>query len=203
VIPVVKRIPQWREREVQWIKAASETSRQQEIFIEEVEAEVRKLRGSGGLGWLLCEIEEEQMEEFRMREQGIQTPKYMKEKVSLQLRKQRLRPRRLEEEHAIEDWRRDCRRVQDKIMQVGATRRETWANWLSMKQDSVKGAKEEVQLQLELVRSSDATLRQEIEVYDAMMTNAPQEDQQASASQLHAAGRWSLRRTSFNRSWMR
>lgn len=183
VMPVVKRIPQWREGEVQRIRTEAEASRQQEIFNEEIEAECAKIERQRRT-WmvqrsLLREIEEEQMEEFRRREQEIQRRENMKEEVSLQLRRERLRARRLEEEQAIEDWRRDCGRVQDEMMQVSATRRATWANWLSMKEDSANIANEEVRLELELVRNRDATHRQEMERYHSAMAKAAQEEQQA------------------------
>jgi hypothetical protein len=178
VMPVVKRTPQWREREVQRIGMDAETSRQQEIFIEEIEAEGAKIERQHWT-WMAQRSLLREIEEFRRREQEIQTRENMKEEVSLQLRRERLRARRLEEEQAIEDWRKDCSRVQDEMMQVSATRRTTWANWLSMKQDSAQVAHEEVQLELELVRNRDAILRQEMELYDAMMTKAAHEDQQA------------------------
>jgi hypothetical protein len=92
VMQVVKRVPRWRETELERIRVEAEASRQQEMLGEEIEEEAAKIERQRRV-WMaersvLRQTVEEQMEEFRRREQEILRRENLKEAVSMQIRRE-------------------------------------------------------------------------------------------------------------------
>jgi hypothetical protein len=183
VMPVVQKVANWRDREIARIRLEAEATKEEESIIDDIEIESAKIERQRRI-WMaersvLREIEEEQMEEFRRREHEIVAKEHMKEEMSLRLRRERLRARQVEEEAAIQEWRRDCQRVQNEMQQVSATRRSTWANWLTIKEDSAKLAQDEAKMELELLRSHDEMHAREIAAHNLAIEKAAKEEHDA------------------------
>ena len=181
VMEVVEKVPHWREREVERIRLEAEASRQQETLAKEIEREAVKIERQRKI-WmaeraLLREIEEEQMQEFRRREQEILMRESKQEEMALQLRRERIRTRRLEEEQAIEEWRRDCEKIQTEMCEVSTTRRATWANWLTIKEDAAQLAREEVQAELDFLKQRNDVHAKEMAKHRQQMADAASSDQ--------------------------
>ena len=181
VMPVVENVPHWREKEVERIRLEAEASREQETLAAEIEREAVKIERQRKI-WmaeraLLREIEEEQMEEFRRREQEILLRESKREEAALQLRRERLRTRRIEEEQAIEEWRRDCEKIQTEMCEVSTTRRAAWADWLTIKEDAAQLAREEIQAELDLLKQRNNVHAMEMQKHRKQMAEAATSDQ--------------------------
>jgi hypothetical protein len=183
VMPVVQKVPNWRAKEIARIRTEAEASKEEETLNDDIEAESARIERQRRI-WMaersvLREIEEEQMEEFRRREQEILAKEHAKEAVNMRIRREQLRARKAEEEAAMEEWKRDCQRVQDQMQQVSATRRATWANWLTVKEDSAKLAQQEAESELELLRYRDDMHAREIEAHNRAIEQAAKEEADA------------------------
>lgn len=161
VLNIVKKTPMWRDQELNRIRNESKLEQDREEASNDIEREAARIERQRR-NWIaeraiLRQIEEEQMEEFRRREKEILVKENQKEELALQIRREQLRRRRIEEENAIEEWKRDCAKIQSEMRQVVDTRRATWARWIALKEDAAKLAQEEVESELELLRQRDKT----------------------------------------------
>ena len=182
IIPIVKKIALWKEKELERIKNESEEVQKKEEAMVDIEKESalieRKRRNWMAERTVLREIEEEQMAEFRRREKEILMRENQKEELALAIKRERLRKRRIEEENAMEEWRNDCTRVQQEMRSVVDSRRITWAKWIALKEDAAKLAHEEVEEELELLRERSMTRKQEMQKHNEMMEQGAREEQE-------------------------
>jgi hypothetical protein len=164
IVPSVERIPQWREKEIERIKAeAQDAEEEEDIDQQQIENEKAQIERRRRI-WLaersiLREIEEEQMLEFRRREQEILVREGQREAVMAQIRRKEVHKRMREEGQAMDEWRRDCDRVENEMKEVAEGRRRVWARWLSEKENAAKLAKEEMEVELELMRKKNEMYR--------------------------------------------
>lgn len=182
IIPIVKKTPLWKEQELARIKLESEAEQQKVEYKVDIEKESalieRKRRNWMAERAVLREIEEEQMAEFRRREKEILVRENQKEELTLELKRERLRKRRIEEEQAMEEWRNDCARVQNEMRSIVDSRRQTWSKWIDIKEDAAKQAHEQVEEELEMIRQRDEMRRIEIEKHDKAMELGAKEEQE-------------------------
>lgn len=180
VLNIVEKVPKWRENQVSRIKKEAAAAKQQEELNYEIEKEAmrieRKRKNWMAERAILREIEEEQMMEFRRRERELLLKENHQEEITQQIRRERLRTRRIEEENAINEWKHDCDRVQTEMKNVMDTRKQTWTNWLRVKEEAAKLAEEEVQLELDLLRQRDSSHSKEVQHHNQMMEKAAAEE---------------------------
>ncbi|KAK8887202.1 hypothetical protein M9Y10_038240 [Tritrichomonas musculus] len=180
VLNIVEKVPKWREKEVTRIKREAEAAKQQEELNDELEKESirieRKRKNWMAERAVLREIEEEQMMEFRRRERELLIKENYQEEISQQIRRERLRNRRIEEENAINEWKRDCERVQNEIREVMDTRKKTWTNWIHTKEEAAKIAEDEIKLELDLLKQRDISHAREIEQHNRLLEKAAEEE---------------------------
>ena len=182
VLNIVEKVPKWREKEVSRIRREAEAAKQQEELNYELEKEAARIERQRK-NWMaeraiLREIEEEQMEEFKRREMELLSKENYKEEMNKQLRMERLRNRRIEEENAMNEWKKDCERVQNEMNAAMKSRRETWSNWLHVKEEAAKLVEEEVRMEIELLRQRDYSHQKEVNHHNKMMEKAAAEEQE-------------------------
>ncbi|EAY01099.1 hypothetical protein TVAG_442100 [Trichomonas vaginalis G3] len=182
IISIVKKTPLWKEQELARIKLESEQEQkkdEEKVDIERESALIERRRRN----WMaertvLREIEEEQMAEFRRREKEILMRENQKEELNLEIKRERLRKRRIEEENAMDEWRADCAKVQNEMRQIVDSRRQTWSKWINTKENAAKLAHEQVEEELEMIRQRDEMRKQEILKHDKAMEEGAREEQE-------------------------
>jgi len=182
VIPIVKKSPLWRERELNRIREESEAADKKNILRTEIENESKKIERQRR-NWMaersvLREIEEEQMAEFRRRETEIILRESQEEDINLQIQRETLRKRRIEEEKTIDEWRNDSYRVQEDMRKVSEIRKATWAKWLRIKEESSIQNNDELETDIQMIKERDLIIKEHIQRHNDFITKQSIEEQE-------------------------
>lgn len=177
VLVIVQKSPMWREKELKRIREEAEATSQEMELAAEIEKNTETISRQR-TNWMnertvLRQIEEEQMLEFRRHERENLSMTSKEEKKLIDSKRREISTRKVNEENAINEWRNDCKRIQDEMKKVVEIRRETWENWLAMKEETGKLAHEETDAELALLdkrdQAQDETFNEHTEILNQMM----------------------------------
>ena len=181
VMPIIEKTTNWKEKELARIREEAEAAKVQMVLEEEIQvAEAKLMRQRRS--WMaerqvLKEIEDEQMTEFRRREKQNLLKESIEEEKHLAEREKALNNRKTQEELAIQEWREDCRRLQEEMKSIAETRKKTWERWLAMREKSARVARQEAENELELLNLRGKTQKQELDSHLAIMKQSELQEQ--------------------------
>lgn len=166
VLPIIEKAANWKAKELQRIREEAEIAKTQIALEEDIEtAETKLMRRRRG--WLaereiLKEIENEQMAEFRRREQETLLKDSRREQRAVAKREAALQQRKEKEEKAIQEWTSDCRRLQDEMKAIAQARQKTWETWLHVREEAARISREEAENELYLLKTRGETHKEEV-----------------------------------------
>jgi hypothetical protein len=182
VMPIIKKTYDWKQRELQRIRAEAEVAKTQMTLTESIEDQERKLDRQRR-NWLtkreiVKTIEAEQTAELRRRDREFLTRETRNDERALQRREERLKKRKEYEENAMTEWKNDCQLLHRELQTVEETRKQTWADWLKIREESGELARREVQNELDLLALRQEVQQKEIDEYLEMRERSQTDEQQ-------------------------
>jgi hypothetical protein len=76
----------------------------------------------------------------------------------------------------IAEWRTECERLRLEMEKAVEVNRETWSNWLELREEAAELEKEEVDTELELIQLREQAHDEELEIHGKMLNETEAED---------------------------
>ncbi|OHT00127.1 hypothetical protein TRFO_08124 [Tritrichomonas foetus] len=175
VLHIVRKSTNWKVKELERIRSEAEAAKLEMNLQYDIEAETKKLERRRK-NWMaerevLIEIENEQMAEFRRKEKENLLVENRQEEMALEKRRKQIETRRISEENSINEWRNDCKRLQEEMTTVAENRKETWDKWLKIREDSGRIAKDEIDNEVSLLKSRERIMKDELQRHNEIMNH--------------------------------
>jgi hypothetical protein len=133
---------------------------------------------------MLRVVQTEQVKEMRrMEKQAIHFEARDKRKVIEKKRKE-LMERKIAELAAIAEWRNDCEGLRSEMEQAVQVTRDTWRNWLELREEAAEFEKDEVEVELELLKAKEEAHIKELETHGKKMNETDDEEKLLLADSL-------------------
>jgi hypothetical protein len=188
VLAIVRKAPMWREMELQRIREEAEVTRQHmelQVQIEKESDRINRQRHKWiGERSFLAIIENEQMDEFRRIQKQTMLRENRDERRALDKRRQDMETRRIAETSAITAWKNDCERIRHELQASVAVSKDTWQNWIDRKEEEAALDRDEVDMEVELLRMRGDVQAHELDTHGRFLQEAAGEESKLVADAL-------------------
>jgi hypothetical protein len=190
VLVIVQKSPMWRENELQRIRKEADEVKQHVDLCDQIDRDTARIERQRHK-WvqernMLREVEEEQMREVRRMQRQTMHFEARKDRRAIEERRKQMVERKIAELAKIGEWRTDCERVRAEMDQAVEVTRETWRNWLTLREEAAELEKDEIDTELELIRAKDQAHTEELDIHAKAKDHTTTEEKRLLAEALAA-----------------
>jgi hypothetical protein len=193
VLVIVQKSPLWREHELQRIRQEAEATKQHMDLCTQIARETARIDRQRHK-WMeerdmLRVVEDEQVREMkRMQKQAMHFAARNDRRV-IEARRRAIADRKSAELAKINAWRTDCERTRAEMEAGVEATRETWNQWVELREEAADLERDEVEAEMELMQVKDAANVEEQEAYTRALSATAAEEKRIFAEAAAASQR--------------